>query len=157
MVVRYPVVQVIDTFTSDAEGRLTLPEPLPWGDYELHEVSAPCANGTGYVLNPVNVSFSTAAGYDWDNPLTVTFADVPAKGRIEVIKSDALTDEAVTGATYTVRATGDITTLDGTLRAKDGEVVDTVTTDADGIARSKGVVSRQLYRGRGDKPRRVRA
>jgi uncharacterized surface anchored protein len=139
MTVHYPTTQVLDTFTSDAQGRLTLPKPLPWGDYELHEVSAPAANGTGYVLNPVNVSFSTAAGYDWDNPLTVTFADTPAKGRIEITKSDALTDEAVAGATYTIRAAGDITTLDGTLRAKDGEVVDTVTTDADGTARSKAL------------------
>jgi hypothetical protein len=139
MVVHYPTTQVLDTFTSDAQGRLTLPEPLPWGDYELHEVSAPCANGTGYVLNPVNVPFSTAAGYDWDNPLTITFADAPAKGRIEIIKSDSLSGDAVAGATYTIRAAGDITTLDGTVRARAGEVVDIVTTDTSGIARSKAL------------------
>jgi uncharacterized surface anchored protein len=139
MTVHYPATQVLDTFTSDAEGRLTLPEPLPWGDYELHEVSAPCANGTGYVLNPVNAPFSTAAGYDWDNPLTVTFADAPAKGRIEIVKSDSSSGGAVAEATYTIRAAGDITTLDGTIRAKAGEVVDTVTTDGSGIAYSKAL------------------
>jgi uncharacterized surface anchored protein len=139
MTVHYPTTQVLDTFTSDAEGRLTLPEPLPFGDYALHEVTAPASGNTGYVRNPVDVPFATGTGYDWDDPLTITFADAPAKGRIILIKSDAATGGPVAEATYTIRAAGDITTLDGTVRAKDGEVVDTITTGTDGRAQSKAL------------------
>ena len=145
MSVHYPQPQTIEVFTSDDQGRLTLPEKLPYGDYELHEVEAPACGGTGYTINPVNVPFTTADGYDWDSPLTVVFADAPAKGRITVAKTDKETGEAVPAATYVIQAVGDIYTLDGTLRAEDGEVVDTVTTDEAGQGASK-----ELYLGHYD-------
>ena len=47
------------------------------------------------------------------------------------------------GAVYEITAAEDIYTLDGTLRASKGEVVDTVTTGADGTA-----VSKELYLGK---------
>lgn len=47
------------------------------------------------------------------------------------------------GAVYEITATEDIYTLDGTLRASKGEVVDTVTTGKDGTAKSK-----ELYLGK---------
>ena len=43
------------------------------------------------------------------------------------------------GATYEITAAEDIYTLDGTLRYSAGEVVDTVTTNEDGIAESKAL------------------
>jgi uncharacterized surface anchored protein len=145
MTTHYPVTETFDVFVSDSEGRLTLPEKLPFGDYELREVLAPADGGTGYLLNPVNVAFSTADGYDWDNPLTVTFADAPAKGKIEIKKSDAMKGGPVERATYVIQAVGDIYTLDGTLRVSDGDIVDTITTDETGYAASK-----ELYLGRYD-------
>ena len=47
------------------------------------------------------------------------------------------------GAVYEITAAEDIYTLDGTLRASKGEVVDTITTGADGTATSK-----ELYLGK---------
>lgn len=145
MTTYYPAVETFDVFTSDPQGRLTLPEKLPWGEYELKEVLAPADEGTGYLLNPVNVKFKTEDGYNWDNPLTVTFADAPAKGRIEIVKTDAYTGEPVEKATYVVQAVGDIYTLDGTLRVSDGEIVTTITTDEMGYAATD-----ELYLGRYD-------
>jgi uncharacterized surface anchored protein len=142
MTVHYPTEQTLDVFVSDGQGNLTLPEQLPYGRYLLREVTAPAAGGTGYVRNPVDVPFIAEAGHDRDNPLEVTFKDAPAKGRILLIKTDAKSGEAVAGATYVVRAAGDIHTLDGTLRTRAGDVVDTVTTGADGTASS-----RELYLG----------
>jgi uncharacterized surface anchored protein len=142
MTVHYPTTQALDTFTSDAKGRLILPEQLPYGSYLLREVQAPAANGTGYVRDSADVPFIAEAGHDWDNPLEVTFKDLPAKGRIHIMKRDADTNDAASGATYVIKAAGDIYTLDGTLRAHDGEVVDTVTTGAEGTAKS-----RELYLG----------
>lgn len=145
MTTHYPVTETFDVFTSDSEGRLTLPEKLAHGDYELKEVEAPAAEGTGYLLNPVNIAFSTSDGYDWDNPLEVVFADAPAKGKIEIMKTDDYTGEPVERATYVIQAVEDIYTLDGTLRAANGDVVDTITTDEFGCA-----VSKELYLGHYD-------
>ena len=47
------------------------------------------------------------------------------------------------GAVYEITAAEDIYTLDGTLRASKGEVVDTITTGKDGTAKSK-----ELYLGK---------
>ena len=47
------------------------------------------------------------------------------------------TVQGLAGATYEIKATEDIYTPDGTLRCSAGEVVDTVTTGADGMAESK--------------------
>jgi uncharacterized surface anchored protein len=137
MTTHYPTEQTFDVFTSDNEGRLTLPELLPWGSFELREISAPASGGIGYIINPVNVVFTTEAGHDWDNPLEVFFADAPAKGRIEIIKSDSISGNVIEGTTYVIKAVGNIYTLDGTLRAKDGDIVDTITTDENGLALSK--------------------
>jgi uncharacterized surface anchored protein len=144
MTIHYPTEQTFDVFISDAQGRLVLPELLPWGSYELKEITAPQANGTGYLLNPATVPFATEAGHDWDDPLEIVFSDAPAKGKIEIVKHDGGSSGGlVEGATYNILAVGDIYTLDGTLRYFDGEVVDTITTDADGYA-----LSRELYLGR---------
>ena len=51
--------------------------------------------------------------------------------------------QGLVGAVYEITAAEDIYTLDGTLRASKGEVVDTVTTGADGTATSK-----ELYLGK---------
>ncbi len=48
------------------------------------------------------------------------------------------------GAVYEITAAEDIYTLDGTLRASKGEVVDTVTTGA----RNGTAVSKELYLGK---------
>ena len=37
----YPEPVEIDVFETTADGRLTLPEPLRYGKYELHEISSP--------------------------------------------------------------------------------------------------------------------
>ena len=47
------------------------------------------------------------------------------------------------GAVYEITAAEDIVTLDGTVRANKGEVVDTVTTGKDGTVKSK-----ELYLGK---------
>lgn len=145
MTTRYPVTETFDVFTSDDQGRLTLPEKLAYGEYELKEVEAPANNGIGYLLNSVNVCFHTEDGYDWDNPLEIVFEDAPAKGQIEILKTDAYNDEPVNSATYVIQASEDIYTLDGTLRVSSGEVVDTLTTDESGYALSK-----ELYLGHYD-------
>ena len=51
--------------------------------------------------------------------------------------------DSLEGAVYEITAAEDIITMDGTVRAEKGEVVDTLTTGEDGTAESK-----ELYLGR---------
>jgi len=138
----YPTPTTIDTFFTNDEGWLMLPESLDYGNYYLEEVQAP----HGYILNSGLIEFTVDGN---DATVTVTKQDTPQKGKITVVKtgevfstvkeSDGIyqpiyTMEGLGGAVYEIIAAENIYTLDGTLRAAEGEVVDTVTTDSGGVA-----------------------
>ncbi len=137
----YPSLVEIDTFETDASGSFMLPEKLEYGTYYLHEVQAP----EGYLLGGEYIEFVVNREYQWDDPLVIKYADAPAMGRIEIIKTDSETGDVLSGAQFEIRAEEDIVTPDGTMRAAKGEVVDTITTDRFGRAQSK-----DLYLGKYD-------
>lgn len=60
-----------------------------------------------------------------------------------MIYQPVYTVKGLAGAVYEITADEDIITPDGTLRYHKGDVVDTVTTDEDGFAKSK-----ELYLGK---------
>lgn len=129
----YPDTQVLDTWTANERGELTLPMLLEQGDYTLVEVEAPF----GYVKELEGKVFTVGADYKgWDDPLVVEFSDMPQKATITVAKSDGWTGEPVEESVYIVKAAEAIITLDGTVRATEGEIVATLTTGADGKATS---------------------
>ncbi|WP_462289993.1 SpaA isopeptide-forming pilin-related protein [[Ruminococcus] torques] len=131
MKVSYPTPMEIDTFETDANGSFTLPEKLEYGSYYLHETKAP----EGYLLGIEDIPFVVDQEFDWENPLSITYPDAPAKGKIRVTKTDKETDKPIpSGAEFTVTAAEDITTPDGTVRAEKGTVVATLTTDDKGKA-----------------------
>ena len=159
MTFTYPEVTTIDTFYTTADGELITPQTLEYGKgYSLVEVQAPY----GYVLNSDPVYFDVMQeNSEIDSGITVievVRSNVAQKGTITVSKSGEVfssVNEAgglcqpvyavrgLEGAVYEITAAEDIYTLDGTLRASKGEVVDTVTTGADGTA-----VSKELYLGK---------
>ena len=159
MTFTYPEVTTIDIFYTTADGELITPQTLEYGKgYSLVEVQAPY----GYVLNSEPVYFDVMQeDSEIDSGITVievVRSNVAQKGTITVSKSGEVfnsVNEAgglyqpvyavrgLEGAVYEITAAEDIYTLDGTLRASKGEVVDTVTTGADGTA-----VSKELYLGR---------
>ena len=159
MTFTYPEVTTIDTFYTTADGELITPQTLEYGKgYSLVEVQAPY----GYVLNSEPVYFDVMQeNSEIDSGITVievVRSNVAQKGTITVSKSGEVFSSvneagglyqpvyAVRGledAVYEITAAEDIYTLDGTLRASKGEVVDTVTTGADGTA-----VSKELYLGK---------
>ena len=159
MTFTYPEVTTIDTFYTTADGELITPQTLEYGKgYSLVEVQAPY----GYVLNSEPVYFDVMQeNSEIDSGITVIEvlrSNVAQKGTITVSKSGEVfssVNEAgglyqpvyavrgLEGAVYEITAAEDIYTLDGTLRASKGEVVDTVTTGADGTA-----VSKELYLGK---------
>ena len=159
MTFTYPEVTTIDTFYTTADGELITPQTLEYGKgYSLVEVQAPY----GYVLNSEPVYFDVMQeNSEIDSGITVievVRSNMAQKGTITVSKSGEVfssVNEAgglcqpvyavrgLEGAVYEITAAEDIYTLDGTLRASKGDVVDTVTTSADGTA-----VSKELYLGK---------
>lgn len=145
--VYYPTPITITTFYTADDGTLMLPAELPYGQYELIEVET-CY---GYVLDSEPVPFVVDGSSD---VVTVTKYNMPQKGVIHINKTGEIFSTVVNeselyqpvyentgleGATYTITALEDIYTLDGTLRASAGEVVDTITTGSDGMATSKAI------------------
>lgn len=129
----YPETQVLDTWTANERGELTLPMLLEQGDYTLVEVEAPY----GYVKELEGKTFTVGAEYKgWDDPLVIEFSDMPQKATITVAKTDGWTGGPVDESVYIVKAAETIQTPDGTVRATQGEIVATLTTDAEGKATS---------------------
>ena len=154
----YPQVTSVHTFYTNKEGYLITPEKLPYGDYTLKEVQAPY----GYVLDDTPVPFSiTQENSSTDTGVTVVKVkarDVAQKGVINITKTGEIFSSVeenkgvytpkysvgnLKGAVFEIYAAEDITTLDGTVRYEQGALVDTVTTDDDGVAKSK-----ELYLGK---------
>ena len=131
---------------------------MPYGDYTLKEVQAPY----GYVLDDTPIPFSiTQENSSTDTGVTVVKVkarDVAQKGVINITKTGEIFSSVeenkgvytpkysisnLKGAIFEIYAAEDITTLDGTVRYEQGTLVDTITTDDDGVGKSK-----ELYLGK---------
>ena len=164
MTFTYPTPTTIDTFYTDADGQLVTPEKLEYGKgYSLVEVQAPY----GYVLDSTPVSFDvTEENATQEGTIKLVKVEKPnmaQKGTISVEKTgevffgvnvfgeegkDVIYQpvykvKGLAGATYKITADEDVVTPDGTLRYHKGDVVDTITTDEEGTAKSK-----ELYLGK---------
>lgn len=154
----YPQVTSIHTFYTNKEGYLITPEKLPYGYYTLKEVQAPY----GYVLDDTPITFVISQeNASTDTGVTVVKVkakDMAQKGVINITKTGEIFSSVeenkgvytpkysvgnLKGAVFEIYAAEDITTLDGTVRYEQGALVDTVTTDDDGVAKSK-----ELYLGK---------
>lgn len=160
--VYYPREQVIDTFTTDDTGSVTLPETVTWGLYFVEEVKAP----EGYLIR--TDSLSVFVGHEGDQPgqtyeLEIEIPNDPVMGCILLDKKGLqLTDVKITtdawgnevhmpvyeedylaGAVFEIRAAEDITAKDGTVWYQADELVDTITTTDNG-----GDASKELHLGK---------
>lgn len=128
----YPVKITYDTYETTDQGLFFLPEKIHEGTWVLTNLTAP----TGYNLGE-NYEFSIERSYDWDDPYIVYFPMWPASRPIQIVQKDQDTGSTLAGGTYEIYAAEDITTCDGTVRYTSGQLVDTVTCDADGLATSQ--------------------
>lgn len=147
----YPSPIDIDTFVTDSTGTLMLPQPLPFGNYELFEQQSPW----GYVFAGEPVPFVVDGTQD---VVTVEKYNVPQKGTITVSKEGEVFSHVAEaggmyqpqyevqgqpGAVYDITVLEDIVTPDGTVHLKAGELAATLTTGSEGTATSE-----PLYLGR---------
>lgn len=152
----YPDKVRHESFFTNSEGYLILPERLPLGKYEVEEIKAP----PEYYKNPspyaISVESDTAYEVDPDTNdaiITVPYENSPAKGIVKLIKvGDILCgyDEGkgefiykegpLAGAEFSIYAAEDIITVDmqldedgnRTLHYREGELVARSVTGLDG-------------------------
>ena len=168
----YPEVTEIHTFYTNSEGYLITPETLPYGEYTLVEVEAPYEYVLDSTPIPFTISQENSSTDTGVTVVKVKAQDMPQKGIIEIGKTGEVfasvgilgggyVDEngneiefpitysaiyetqGLPGTVFQIYAAEDIVTGDGTLRAYQGELVDEITTDETGYAKSK-----ELYLGK---------
>ncbi|VYU06333.1 Cna protein B-type domain protein [Collinsella aerofaciens] len=125
----YPAHNVMNTFTTDATGTVTLPESLVPGTYYVRETSAkePYLVGEEIEVNiPADINLTPVA--------IASYYDRAATGSIRIVKTNAVDGSSLADAIFEIRASGDIVRPDGGIAAVGGETVATVTTDETGEA-----------------------
>ena len=155
--VHYPRTQVIDTFKTDADGTVTLPETVRYGLYFIEEFQAP----EGYLLQTEELVVFVG-DENMNQPgeaylLEFKIENTPVKGQIRLEKTGLqLTgfkekedrygntvmqpiyeEKRLAGAVFEVHAAETITGKDGTVWYEQDALVDTITTTADGPDVSK--------------------
>ncbi|MHB1136198.1 MAG: SpaA isopeptide-forming pilin-related protein [Coriobacteriia bacterium] len=131
--IREAAGSIVATLTTDTAGTAES-EPLPFGDYELVEVVAPL----GHVLD------STAYAFTIDRMTPVTLeiprTDVRARGTVRIEKrSDGQDARLLPGAVYEIWRVRDTSSLAAPFDPAEDPLdpVATLTTDAQGVARSE--------------------
>ena len=169
----YPIVTEIDTFYTNSEGYLITPESLPYGKgYSVVEVQAPYGYILDSTPVYFDITAENTSEENGVTIVKAEKKNTPQKGTITVEKTGEIfsnvtavgggyTDEngndvalttiyqpeysvsGLSGAVFEIYADEDITTPDGTVRAKKDELVATLKTNTKGTA-----ISKQLYLGK---------
>ncbi|MDY2777097.1 MAG: SpaA isopeptide-forming pilin-related protein, partial [Collinsella sp.] len=130
MEIWHPFHEMIDTFTTDETGTVTLPEPLPTGSYSIHELAAPAP----YLIPETDTPFEIKEGSSTGGITVVSIRDEAAKGRATIEKTCSLDGTSLAGAEFDVVACEDIRAADGSIQVQKGSVFEHVETDERGVA-----------------------
>ena len=169
----YPTVTEIDTFYTNSEGYLITPETLPYGKgYSAVEVQAPYGYVLDSTPIYFDITAENTSEENGVTIVKAEKKNTPQKGTITIEKTGEIFSNVtaigggytyengndialptiyqpeysvsgLSGAVFEIYADEDITTPDGTVRAKKGELVATLKTNSKGTATSK-----QLYLGK---------
>ena len=130
--VYYPQKIDYTRYNTTADGVFYLPEKIFLGSYYLHDLTLL----KGYDAAD-KVAFTVDNSYDWADPYVVTVSLYPSRSIIRVQLKDQDTGQKLGGAAFHVIASQDIVTLDGTVRCREGQIVDTIVLDDTGYGESK--------------------
>lgn len=169
MTYTYPEVTTIDTFYTNSDGYLITPETLPYGKgYSVVKVQAPYGYILDSTPVYFDITAENTSEENGVTIVKVEKKNTPQKGTITVEKTGDIfsnvtavgggyTDEngndvalttiyqpeysvsGLSGAVFEIYADEDITTPDGTVRAKKDELVATLKTNTKGTATSKQI------------------
>ena len=173
MTYTYPTPTTIDTFYTNSEGYLVTPEKLIYGKgYKLVEVQSPYGYVLDKTPISFDITQEHSTKENALTIVKVSRPNLAQKGVIEITKEGEIFSSVgmlgggyidengnevtfpityspiyetrnLANAVFQIYAAEDIVTLDGTVRAVKGELVDEITTGKDGIAKSK-----ELYLGK---------
>ena len=163
--VHYPRTQEIDTFKTDADGTVTLPETVRYGLYFIEEFTAP----EGYLIQTNEVAVFVG-DENMNQPgeaylLEFEIEDAPVMGQIRLEKTGLqligfkekedrygntvmqpiYEEKRLAGATFEVHASEDIVGKEGTIWYHADELVDTITTTKEGPDLSKTLPLGRYY------------
>lgn len=133
----YPELVTYSQFKTTDGGWFYLPEKINGGHYYFHQIS----EIPGYDFTS-DISFDVDEGHDWNDPIVVKIPLGAAKNNIQIQLNDAITKSGIAGVVFDVVSDGNNITPDGTIRYKDGDVVDTIKCDSTGYG-----LSIELYLG----------
>lgn len=91
----YPTHNVMNTFTTNATGTVTLPESLKPGTYYVREVAAKAP----YLVGD-EMKVTIPADADLTPIAAVSYFNSAATGSIEIVKADAVDGSALSGAKF---------------------------------------------------------
>lgn len=129
---------VVDTITTNEES-VAESKPLYTGTYLVKET----VRIRGYLLSESEYPVQITDGEKTEEPVELTISDEPMKKKVQVTKVDEETGEHLgAGYVFEITASEDIADWAGEIYVKEGEIVDRITTDENGIA-----VSRELFLG----------
>ena len=172
MTYTYPTPTTIDTFYTNSEGYLVTPEKLIYGKgYKLVEVQAPYGYVCDSTPISFDITQEHSTKENALTIVKVERPNLAQKGVIEITKEGEIFSSVgvlgggyidengnavefpitylpiyetrnLANAVFQIYAAEDIVTLDGTVRAQQGELVDEITTT------EKGAKSKELYLGK---------
>ncbi len=120
----YPVLESYTEFLTTEDGDFYLPEKIRLGEYYFHQTTP--VEGYDYAQD---FHFTIDDTYEWNEPYVVRIPLGPSKNNIQVQLNDSATGLGLPGVVFDVVASGDVITPDGTVRYRNGEVVDVITCD----------------------------
>lgn len=153
----YPEPVEIDVFETTSDGRLTLPEPLRYGKYELHEISSPYP----YLLltEPVQFEISDKEATEIEivveNEIVKGQIDIKKTGEMfvgveeeeledgTIVKHPVFEERPLAGVEFEIVAAEQIVSGDGVVHAEAGDVVQTIVT-----GNGESNLSDELYLGK---------
>ena len=132
----YPNYVKLNTFTTDKSGKVTLPEGLKPGTYYIRETAAQ----KPYLIGTSDVKIIIPSDGTLPPVCIASYSDRMATGSVRLKKYETKHENRkLAGATFNVVAREDISAPDGRIQAVEGQVVATLTTDAEGNARADGL------------------
>lgn len=128
--VMYKAGTVLDTITTKSDGIATS-KKLPLSSLEIEEIQAP----DGFTITH-EIQYAELKYEDQDTELvfdSVTYLNERQKLEAKIIKKDAETNTPLSGSVFGIYADTDIKSADGKILIKKGELIETVTSDENGL------------------------
>ena len=143
--ISYPKQEEICKFTTNELGEFFTPSPLMSATYQIEEINAPSEYllSSDYYTFRIDENSTFIEDDDYGKYVLVEFSNKKIKGNINVEKTGEVfnvlendfdyTSIKLAGVEFSLYAAEDITTLDGIIHYKKGDLIKTLKSDSNGM------------------------